>query len=110
MILFIVIVLPAGAFFGTVFYQNNKQAFDELGNGARLLAVMYGPGDAEQRAASRKVDEYMMKLNTGTMTREEQEFWASEEGQAELADMISDSINLDELQALGREIYQTEQN
>ena len=108
--LFVIVALPAGAFYGTVFYQNNKAAFDQIGLGAQAVALIAGPGDAEQRAAMRKVDDYIAKLESGTMTPEEKAYWASDEGQAEFADIVSESINLEEIEALGQKMHESQQD
>lgn len=98
-------VIPAAAFFGTMYFQNNQEAIADIRDGARLMITAYGPADAEQRQARREMDGIMLRLNTGTMSQEEGAYWSSLEGQRELADKASKSINMDKLKTIAREKY-----
>ncbi len=103
-----VVALPVAAFMGTMVYQQNASSFQSAADAVRGMVIANGPTrDAARQSARSDVDGVTIRLNAGTMSQAEGQFWASEAGQRQLANSIATSINLDGLKEAARKTLES---
>jgi hypothetical protein len=97
----VLVLLPGTAVLGTVFYTKNKDAIDNIAQGINLLNVasVGNTDDPEIIQARQDMTGIGYQSSFGTMTREQGQYRASDEGEVRLIETSRQTVTFDKLNA-----------